>query len=227
MDLSTLEQKQRAERYLFGRLTAPEAHEFEQQIRKSPALLDRLDIGAVVDRGRYLIDDALPADAAAATTARRRWLIPGLTTCLGITLIIIMMLYVTAHRLTGQNERLEAEIQQGRLVAPTRAAGALLSPGLPNEHVPLYELGSRNSPTLTDLHIDLSKSKATRYRVTIKRADGTYWARFDNQIKDSDGALRLTLNSGAFTVGTYTTLIEAVDLFGRTSPAGELALRVN
>jgi hypothetical protein len=226
MDLSSIEQKQRAERYLFGRLTAPEAYEFERQIRKSPTLAESLGISAVLERARRLTNDHTDTAHSRSTRSTRLWLPPALASALVLSLIGTLTLFMVQHRLSLENAQLASEVQVGRLIAPSRTATELVSPGLPGEHVPLYDLGSRNRPTLTELHIALKKSKATLYRVTIKRSDGTYWARLDNQIKDSEGALRLALNSGAFAVGTYSVSIESVDLYGRLSPAGELALRI-
>ena len=44
MDLKIIEQKQMVERYLLGRLTPPEARFFEQVVRKSPHLAERMGL---------------------------------------------------------------------------------------------------------------------------------------------------------------------------------------
>ncbi len=52
------------------------------------------------------------------------------------------------------------------------------------------------------------------YSVKIGRADGTFWGRFDNLLRDSNGQLRIAVNSGAFAAGTYDLEVRQINLRG-------------
>jgi hypothetical protein len=227
-EIRFIEQRQRAERYLFGRLTPPETHEFEQQLRKSPGLIDRLGLGDAIKRGLKLLDQqtVMPREAPPTHTPRP-WLLPTLAVALSLTLIALGISYKATLDANVRRAWLEGELQRGRVLPPTRTLVMPVSPGPVATDAPIYALGSRLAPTLAELRLDVKNLRATLFRTTIRLGDGTYLARFDNQVKDSDGRLRLALNSGTFPVGAYPVLIESIDLHGDPTPVGYLTLRVD
>jgi hypothetical protein len=93
--------------------------------------------------------------------------------------------------------------------------------------VPTYDIGGRTAPNLAELRIGVGYVPATLFRVTIKREDGTYFARLDNQLKDSNGDLRIAVNSSAFAAANYDVELESVNLRGDTELVGRLRLRVD
>ena len=98
---------------------------------------------------------------------------------------------------------------------------------LPILPVPTYPIGNRAAPTLAELRIKLDYRRDTLFKVTIKRDDGTYYARLDNQLKDSNGDLRIAFNTGAFAAGLYQVDIETVNMRGGGDLAGRLRLRID
>jgi hypothetical protein len=227
MDLKVIAQKQLLERYLLGRLTPPEAKFFEQVVRKSPQLAERMGLPEALRRTMQLLDET-------GTEWREQappfWLKPWIVAALGAALLLVGGLAVSVwlgkHELAANYARLKGEAERGQMLAPTRSAVLQLVPARRDEAVPTYPIGTRATPTLAELRIDVSYVHGNLFRVIVRRDDGTYWARFDNQLRDSNGDLRLAFNSAAFTAGVYSVALESVNLRGEGAPAGRLRLRI-
>jgi hypothetical protein len=228
MDLKLIEQKQLVERYLLGRLTPPEAKFFEQIIRKSPQLAERLGLVEALRRTMHLLDET---GTEWRETAPKFWHRPWVPAVLGALVLAMLVVAVSIgigkRGVEARYAQLKAEAARGLLVAPTRSAVMRVRVARPEEAPPTYPIGGRAAPTLAELRLDLSFVRPNLFKVVIKRADGTYWARLDNQVKDSNGELRLAFNSGAFAAGTYDVDVEAVNLRGEGLPAGHLRLAVD
>jgi hypothetical protein len=227
MDLKVIAQKQLVERYLLGRLTPPEAKFFEQVVRKSPQLAERMGLPDALRRTMQLLDET---GTEWREQTPRFWHRPWIILALGAALLLVAVLAVTAwlgkHELAASYGRLKAEAERGQLFVPTRSAVLHLVPARHDEAVPTYPIGTRATPTLAELRIDVSYIHGNLFRVIVRRDDGTYWARFDNQLRDSNGELRLAFNSAAFTAGIYSVALEQVNLRGEGAPAGRLRLRI-
>ncbi len=229
MDIKLLDEKQTVERYLRGRLTPPEARFFEQVVRQQPELVERIGLPDALKRMMRLLDDT---GTEWREQPPRFWHQPWVPAALGATVVIALLLALAAwsgkHSAAAAYQHLQGQLAVGSLNAPTRSAVLRLKPGRPEESVPTFPIGSRVSPTLADLRISLAYSKATLFKVTIKRDDGTYYARLDNQLKDSNGDLRLAFNTAAFAVGVYDVELEAVNLHGGDGElVGRLRLRID
>jgi hypothetical protein len=72
---------------------------------------------------------------------------------------------------------------------------------------------------LVEMKTDLSWSNARAFRIGIERADQGTVAVLHNVLKDSNGNVRIALNSAAFGPGTYDVTIEGLDWRGQASPA--------
>jgi hypothetical protein len=229
MDLKLLDEKQTVERYLRGRLTPPEARFFEQVVRQQPELVERIGLPDALKRMMRLLDDT---GTEWREQPPRFWHQPWVPAALGAAVVVAALLAFAAwsgkRSATAAYEHLRGELAVGSLNAPTRQSVMRLKPGRPEETIPTFPIGNRGSPTLADLRINLAYTKATLFTVTIKRDDGTYFARLDNQLKDSNGDLRLAFNSAAFAVGVYDVELEAVSLRGGDGElAGRLRLRID
>jgi hypothetical protein len=87
--------------------------------------------------------------------------------------------------------------------------------------------GSSNTPAVTigggnaqlcDLRIDMSRSAFRAFRVTIDRIDQGRVAVIQNIYKDSNGHVRVALNSSALGPGNYSFSIDGVTWRGETVP---------
>lgn len=227
MDIKTIEQKQLVERYLFGRLSPPEARFFEQVVRKSPQLADSMGLPEALRRTMHLLDET---GNEWRETKPHFWHKPAVPLGLAAALVVALALAVAGwvgKRDLGQRyAALRNEAEQGVLTAPTSQAILRLEPARPGEKVPVYPIGARVAPTLAELHINTSFAKGNLFRAVIRRSDGTYWARLDNLLRDSNGELRIALNTSALAAGLYDLQLESMSLRGDAEPVGRLGLRV-
>ena len=228
MDAKIIEQKQLAERYLFGRLSPPEAKFFERVVRESPELAETMGLPAALRRTMHLLDET-------GTEWREKgpawWQSPWLVGALGAVLLLVAA--AAAAGWSGKLDwaarfhKLDATVHQGLLPPPTRTQVFRLHPSRAEEQVRNYVIGTRASPTLAELRLDVSYTKATLFKLTIQRTDGTFWGRLDNQLRDTNGDLRIGLNSAAFAAGTYQVDIRAVDLRGDGELVGRVGLQID
>lgn len=228
MDIKIIEQKQLAERYLFGRLSPPEAKFFEQIVRKSPELAERMGLPEALQRTMRLLDDT--GTEWREQTPRlwhKLWFVAAVGAVAALFLFLAIGLWSGKHDLQARYDHLKSEADRGLMLAPSESRAMVLTVARPAEKPPLYPIGNRTTPTLAELRLDVGYVNDDLYRVTIKRADGTLWARLDNLLRDSNKSLRLGVNSAAFSAGTYDVLIEGVDRRGGSFPAGHLQLRID
>ena len=71
---------------------------------------------------------------------------------------------------------------------------------------------------LVDFHIDETRSPYKDFRVTIDRIDQGRVMVIDNLVKDSNGHLRIALNSSALGPGNYQLTLEGLDWRGQPQP---------
>ena len=228
MDLKLIEERQVVERYLRGRLSPPEARFFEQVVRQSPEIVDRIGLPDTLKRMMRLLDDT-------GTEWREQpprfwhapWVPATLAGALVVALVVALSIFAGRRTLETQYQQLKTQAATGILNAPTASQVMRLKAGRPGEAAPTYPIGNRTAPTLAELRINLAFTHATLFKVTIKRDDGTYFARLDNQLKDSNDDVRVAFNSAAFAAGLYEVDLEAVNLRGEGELAARLRLRVD
>lgn len=228
MDLKIIEQKQLVERYLVGRLTPPEAKFFEKLVRETPELAERMGLPETLKRTMRLLDETGTEWREQKPRIWHQWWFSA-----AIGAVALIGLVIAASQWSGKRtalehlDKLQMEAHRGLLLPPTSTVSMPLAVARPNEAPRTYPIGNRAQPTLAELALDVSFVNDDLYRVTFKRDDGTLWARFDNQIRDSNKTLRLGINSAAFSAGTYEVTIEGLDRHGGSFPAGHLRLRID
>jgi hypothetical protein len=86
---------------------------------------------------------------------------------------------------------------------------------------------SRSAPQLLNLHIDLNYTdKLMQFRMVVDKRDQGRALILNNMLKDSNGELRMTLNSTGLAAGIYNARIEALPDRGSPIPIGWLILDV-
>jgi hypothetical protein len=228
MDLKVIAEKQLVERYLVGRLPPPEARFFEQLVRESPDLADQLGLPDTLKRTMKLLDDT---GTEWREQPPRFWHAGWVPITIGAAALLATILAITAYVARSGAEaryrQLRVEAESGLLPAPTNTRTLRIPVARPDARAETYSIGTRAAPTLADLRLNISYATGTVYALVLKRDDGTYWGRIDNLLRDSNGDLRVTLNSAVFAAGIYDTTVEASNLRGETRPAGHLRLRVD
>jgi len=228
IDPKVIEQKQLVERYLFGRLSPPEAKFFERIVRESPELAERMGLPAALRRTMHLLDET---GTEWREKGPARWQSPWLVAGLGVVALLAIVIAIGGWSgradWAARYAKLNATINQGMLPPPARTAVLHLHPARPGEAVKTYAIGTRATPWLAELRFDVSYVKSTLFKLVIRRSDGTYWGRLDNQLKDTNGELRIALNSAAFAAGTYEVEIDEVNLRGDGVAIGRVGLLVD
>jgi hypothetical protein len=78
-----------------------------------------------------------------------------------------------------------------------------------------------------DVHIDLGYTdKLVQFRLFVDKKDQGRALILNNLLKDSNGELRVTLNSTGLAAGIYNVRIEALPFRGNPVPIGWLILDV-
>ncbi len=221
MDRDFIARNQIVERYLSGRLPLKGATDFERFCRDNPHVLDELGLPERVNAGLRLLEASgkpepwqeapqpfwakLPIFLGAAAAA----------VVLGIALAIV----------TGQSAnkttkilKLEKRIVEQPLDAATATRVIRLLPNREGaSHSPAITIGG-GPAELVDLKIDESRSAYKIFTVTIDRIDQGRVGVIHNLVKDSNGHVRITINSSALGPGTYQFTMEGMSWRGDPEP---------
>ena len=227
MDVKIIEQKQLVERYLFGRLSPPEAKFFESLVKKSPELAERMGLPLALKRTMHLLDETNTEWRERAPPFwQKTWFIAVLGVLIALLAIAAITLWSGKSAATQRYQQLQAKAADGLLPAPMRDATIRVQPARPGERTAVYAIGGRLEPTMAELFVDVGYVKNNLFKITVTRDDGTFWGRFENQVKDSNGELRLAVNSAAFAAGVYNVSLLSVNLRGEGERVGQFQMRV-
>jgi hypothetical protein len=215
MDREFIVRNQIAERYLAGRLPLRGTHDFERYCRQHPEFIQELGLAERVHSALRLLEAggiALPWESKP-----RAWWeqLPVLIAVAGLALAGGITALVLASKISGRDAAIGA-LRQRVAEQPlepatsTRSTRLIPSRTAPSEH-PAVVVGG-GSAQMADLKIDMSWSKFTAFRVTIDRQDQGRVAVVNYMLRDSNGDLRLSLNTTALGPGTYQFAIEGMTL---------------
>ncbi len=223
MDRDFIARNQVVERYLSGRLPLKAATEFERFCRNHSELLDEIGLPERVNAGLRLLEaSGKPEPWQEAPPPV--WQKPQVTLVLAVAVVILgMALAGLAANNSSKSHRI-AELQKQN----TERA---LDPATSTREIRLLpsRSGASNSPAITigggaggaqlaDLKIDESRSPYHAFRITIDRIDQGRVAVLNNIDKDSNGHLRIALNSSALGPGNYQLTLEGLDWRGQPQP---------
>jgi len=216
MDREFILRNQIAERYISGRLPLKGAQDFERYCQQHPELMDELGMPARVHAGLRLLEaggHALPWEEKP-----RRWWekLPVLIAVAAAALSALIATAALSSRLSARDATI-ATLQQRVAEQPldpatsTRTIRLIPSRTAPSRHNTLVLGGSAQ---MNDLKIDMSWSRFTAFRVTIDRMDQGRVAVLHNMLRDSNGDVRIDLNSTALGPGSYQLALEGMTLHG-------------
>jgi hypothetical protein len=221
MDRDFIARNQIVERYLSGRLPLKGATDFERFCKDNPQLLDELGLPERVNAGLRLLE-ASGKPEPWQDKPQPFWAKPQLVLGLAAAVVILgISLGVVAGSNSAKGQRL-AKLEKQASERPLDPATSTRSVRL----VPSHE-GASNTPAivigggpaeLVDLKIDESRSAYKTFRVTIDRIDQGRVAVLHNLVKDSNGHLRVALNSTALGPGNYQLTIEGLSWRGDPEP---------
>jgi len=221
MDRDFIARNQVVERYLSGRLPLKGATEFERFCKDNPQLLDELGLAERVNAGLRLLE-ASGKPEPWQEKSQRSWAKPQVVWGLVAAVVVLAGgLFAVYNDSTAKSQKI-AKLEKQTADRPLEAATTTHEIRL----VPSHE-GASNTPALTlasspaqlaDIRIDETRSAYKIFTITIDRIDQGRVAVLHNLMKDSNGHLRLALNSSALGPGNYQLTIEGVSWRGDPEP---------
>jgi hypothetical protein len=229
MDREFILRHQIVERYLSGRLPLKGAQDFERFCREHPELLEEIGLPAHINAGLRLLEaggQATPWEAPRKQWWQQLWVLAGaaaLALALGITGIVLAgKLAARDHTVATLQQQLVSQPLEP--VTSTRALVLVPSRTAPSRH-PVAVIGGHHAE-LADLKLDLSWSQFNNYRISIDRIDQGRVAVLHNLQRDSNGQVRLALNTSALGPGDYQFTVEGLDWRGAAEPTAWITLSV-
>ena len=222
MDRDFIARNQVVERYLSGRLPLKGATEFERFCRDNPEVLDELGLADRVNAGLRLLD-ASGKPEPWQEAKKPFWQKPQVT--LGLTAVVIglgIALSIAMSDSASKTQRiskLQSQAAERPLDPATSTREIRLLPSREGgSNTPAITIGGNGNAQLADFKIDESRSPYKIFRVTIDRIDQGRVAVISELAKDSNGHLRIALNSSALGPGNYQLTIEGLTWRGDAEP---------
>ena len=221
MDRDFIARNQVVERYLSGRLPLKGATEFEQFVHRHPEILDEIGLPERVNAGLRLLE-ASGKPEPWQEAPRPSWQKPQVTLALaavaGVLAVALMVLTGTGAAKSHKIAELQKQVTEQPLDPATSTREIRLMPSRSGaSNSPAISIGGGGAQ-LADFKIDESRSPYHIFRVTIDRIDQGRVGVITNLVKDSNGHLRIALNSTALGPGNYQLTIEGLNWRGDPEP---------
>lgn len=221
MDATFIEQNQIIERYLAGRLPPKGAQDFERFCREHPETLTQLGMAERIHMGLRLMDASGQPEPWAEKPIPfylKPAVIAGVAALAGTAIIAALMLLVGNNSKARQITVLQEELRMQPLL-PARSTRSLVVK--PSRTGPVAQsmvtIGGTDTE-MADFKFDVSWSNYSNFRVGIERVDQGRLATLSNLARDSNGHLRVALNSSAIGPGIYQVSLEGLDWRGSPVP---------
>jgi hypothetical protein len=205
-----------------GRLPLKGAQDFERFCRENPDTVTQLGLPERIDAAQRLLDVAgepEPWSQRLLAQWRRPAVVIGITALAAVLLVVTLMLAGSVREKSGRIEAQQRDLQQQPL-SPVKGTRSIVIE--PSRQGPLVRsavsIGSGNNVELADLKFNMLWSTYQEFRVTIDRVGQGRLAQFGNMARDSNGHLRIALNSSALGPGDYAVTIEGLDKWGKPVP---------
>jgi hypothetical protein len=221
MDRDFIARNQIVERYLSGRLPLKGATDFERFCKDNPKVLDEIGLPERVNAGLRLLE-ASGKPEPWQDKPQRFWTKPQfMLGAIAVAVLLGVGLAVVASDNSAKSQKI-AKLQKQAAERPLDPATNTRSIRL----VPSHEAAS-NTPAviigggaaeLVDFKIDETRSAYKTFRITIDRIDQGRVEVLHNLVKDSNGHLRVALNSSALGPGNYQLTIEGLSWRGDPEP---------
>jgi hypothetical protein len=222
MDRDFIARNQIVERYISGRLPIKGATDFERFCKENPEVLDELGLADRVNAGLRLLEAAGKPEPW-QEPPKRFWqkpLVPIVLTTAAVALAIGFVTVWNANTAKEQRlAKLEKVVKEQPLEPAKRTAVIRLLPSYSgSSNAPAAYIGSAGETVLADLKLDLSRSQYRTFRITIDRIDQGRVAVLHNLMKDSNGHVRVALNTSALGPGNYQLSIDGMTWKGEPVP---------
>ena len=229
-DRKFIEDHQLVERYLEGKLPFKGAQDLENWCRAHPEYLSELNLSDRAHASLKLLEaSGRPQDLREPEPPwwKSTYVLIALSVAASLSLLAFWAMLGKYLLLRGELDDTRAAMNQGSLVQPAASREVRVTPdrapGIGRARV----IVARSAPQLLDLHIDLAYTdKQMQFRMFVDKKDQGRALILNNLLKDSNGELRMTINSTGLAAGVYDARIEALPFKGSPIPLGWLILEV-
>lgn len=229
-DRKFIEDHKLVERYLENKLPLKGARDLENWCRENPEYLNELKLSERAQGSLKLLEaSGQPQDLGEARPPwwKTPYALIGLGVVAFLSLVAFWALFGKYELLRGQLEDTRASMNRGSLVQPATSRDIYVAPdrapGIDKSRIVV----TRSAPLLMNLHVDLSyTNKQMQFRMLVDKQDQGRALVLENLLKDSNGELRMTLNSTGLAAGLYNARIEALPPRGIPIPIGWVILEV-
>jgi hypothetical protein len=230
MDRDFILRNQIVERYISGKLPIKGATEFEKFCTENPAVLDELGLPERVNAGLRLLEAAGKPEPW-QEAPKKLWQKPQITFGLaGFSLALLICVAVLWNSGTTKDAhiaKLQKQVAEQPLDPATTTRTIRLLPSFKgSSNSPAVVVGG-GSAQLADLKLDLSRSAYRSFRITIDRIDQGRVAILQNVGKDSNGHVRVALNTTALGPGNYQFTMEGINWKGETVPEAWITVGIS
>src|ERR1700682_1566087 len=157
MDIKLIEEKQLVERWLRGKLSPPEARYFEQLVRASPELAERLGLAESLQRTMKLLDDTGTEWREETPKFWHNVLIPlGLAAALALAILVAIWGWVGKADLAQRYGALQAGALKGILNVPTSSRTLHVHLARDEEAPSVNPIGGRDHAIFAELRLDVN-----------------------------------------------------------------------
>ncbi|HWX80058.1 MAG TPA: hypothetical protein VNZ02_08215 [Steroidobacteraceae bacterium] len=229
-DRKFIEDHKLVERYLENKLPFKGARDLENWCRAHPDYLNQLQLSERAHASLKLLEaSGKPQDLGEPQPPwwKHIYVLIGLGALAFVSLVVCWLMIGKLELMSGRLEDAKRVKDQGSLVQPATETTKYIAPdqkpGIDRAKITL----SRTAPQLMDVHINLGYTqKLMEFRMIVDKKDQGRALILNDLLKDSNGELRLTLNSTGLAAGIYTVRIEALTPRGGAMPIGWLLLEV-
>jgi hypothetical protein len=229
-DRKFIEDHQLIERYLENKLPFKGARDLENWCRANPDYLNELRLSERTQMSLKLLETSgQPVDLSEPRPPwwKTIYVLIGFCVVAFLSLVAFWVLLGKYVLLRGELEDTRNLVNRGPLVQPATMRELRVSP----DRVPGIDRArivvSRAAPQLMDIHIDLGYTdKLEQFRLFVDKQDQGRALILNDLLKDSNGELRMTVNSTGLAAGIYHVRIEALPFRGNPVPIGWLILDV-
>jgi hypothetical protein len=230
MDRDFIARNQIVERYISGRLPIKGATDFERFCKENPALLDELGLPERVNAGLRLLEAAGKPEPW-QEAPKKFWEKPHLLIGLAVAaLALVITLGIVGSNSSDKSRRiasLERRVAEQPLEPATKTRAIRVLPSYSrSSNTPAVILGGSGETQLADLKLDLSRSQYRMFRVTIDRIDQGRVGVLYNLTKDSNGHVRIALNTSALGPGNYQLSIDGMTWKGEPVPEAWITIGI-
>jgi hypothetical protein len=229
-DRKFIEDHKLVERYLENKLPLKGARDLENWCREHPEYLNELKLSERAQGSLKLLEASGQQQDLREPQPpwwKTVYALIGLGVVAFLSLVAFWALFGKYELLRGELEDTRASMNRGSLIQPATSREMYVvpdrAPGIDRSRIVV----SRSAPLLMDLHIDLGyTNKQMQFRMLVDKQDQGRALVLENLLKDSNGELRMTLNSTGLAAGIYNARIEALPPRGIPIPIGWVILEV-